>query len=635
MRKSLKFPHPSTRDAQKPAAPPVGDSGRPMVHMALDNAGQRFESLSLSLATRYAVDSIERNPREIKAAEHALDYNGIAGSSLSFVNSTGFPGFPTLALLGQLPEYRSMYERLADEVVRAFGEAIGGSNSDRTREINEEIEKLDIRAAVRELVIQDQQFGRSHAYFKLTNAASPAMKALPLVPRPYTVPLGSFKGLRVVEAYWTTPNFYNSNDPTADDFYKPSTWWMLGTEVHASRLHTIISRPVRDMLKPAYSFAGVSMTQMAMPYVDNWLRTRQSVSDTVKQFSVVGISMDLMQALQPGANVDLALRAELINRYRDNRNILFLDKSTEEFFSDAVPLSGLDALQAQAQEQMSAVSHIPLVVLLGITPTGLNASSDGEIRVWYDYVRGYQKAALHTLMGEVLTLIQLSKWGEVDDSIRWDWLPLHELTALELADKRYRDAQARALYIQEQVVSPAQVAEILNNDPESEFAGALENDTGVIEPAGDDVASLQQFAEQMSRAALGHAMDSAEAPAAAVAFVSNGKVLLLQRAGGGWELPTSALDQGETAEGAALRGARAATGYAHEAGLHDLGEFGALRAFTAHLEHPFEVKLEDGHEQQGWFALDELPEPLHKEADTLAAIATAHTRAREAKAGDD
>ena len=75
-----------------------------------------------------------------------------------------------------------------------------------------------------------------------------------------------------------------------------------------------------------------------MPYVDNWLRTRQSVSDTVKQFSIVGVALDMAQALAPGANQDLINRAELINRFRDNRNILFLDKAQEEFFMFNVPL---------------------------------------------------------------------------------------------------------------------------------------------------------------------------------------------------------------------------------------------------------------------------------------------------------
>ena len=45
---------------------------------------------------------------------------------------------------------------------------------------------------------------------------------------------------------------------------------------------------------------------------------------------------------------------------------------------------------AQSQEQISSVSRIPLVKWTGISPSGLNASSEGEIRVYYDLIHSEQ-----------------------------------------------------------------------------------------------------------------------------------------------------------------------------------------------------------------------------------------------------
>ena len=65
-----------------------------------------------------------------------------------------------------------------------------------------------------------------------------------------------------------------------------STWYVIaGKELHVSRFLTFVGREVPDMLKPAYSFGGLSIYQMLKPYVDNWLRTRQSVSDLVQKYS--------------------------------------------------------------------------------------------------------------------------------------------------------------------------------------------------------------------------------------------------------------------------------------------------------------------------------------------------------------
>lgn len=476
-----------------PNAPSTSVVPRPNYAAALMYAPAPLPAPSMAAATRVDVASLPaKSPQEKKAAEMAMDFNGTSLNALSFVQSTSFPGFPTLSLLAQLPEYRTMHETLADECVRMWGKVSSTGTSDpvRVAQIEAEIKKHDVRAVVRQAVVDDQRFGRSHVYFKLRNDEKG--RDLPLVMKPYAVRKGSFQGLRNVEAYWVTPNFYNSIDPTAADFYKPSSWWMIGVETHATRLQTIVSRPVPDMLKPTYSFAGVSMTQLAMPYVDNWLRTRQSVSDTVKQFSVSGVKTDLAQQLLPGASTDLANRAMLLNAYRDNRNILFLDMATEEFFQVNTPLSGLDALQAQSQEQMSAVSHIPLVKLLGITPTGLNASSDGEVRVFYDYVHGYQSNVLQALMDNVLRVIQLSLDGEIDENLHWCWEPLLELTALEMADKRAKDADTDSKYMENGVLTPEQIAQKLNADPNSGYSGVVQDGSTLEETPDEDIAQITQ-----------------------------------------------------------------------------------------------------------------------------------------------
>lgn len=455
---------------------------------ALTAAPVAEPSPSLQLAKTHAVEQTSYTPKERRAADLAMDWAGQSRSALSFVENAGWPGFPTLALLSQLAEYRSMHETLADECVRCWGvvASSGDGEDDVCSQIEAELKRLNIRAAVRQMVVHDQAFGGAHAYIKLKG--DDGTRSLPLLLKPYSVRRGTFEGLRVVEPYWVTPNDYNSIDPTKENFYKPSSWWMIGTEVHATRLFTIVSRPVADMLKPAYSFRGVSMTQLAIPYVDNWLRTRQAVSDTVKQFSVSGVLMDLQQSLLPGAGTSLDYRAQLLNLYRDNRNLLLLDKATEEFFQINTPLSGLDALQAQAQEQMGAVSHAPLVKLLGITPSGLNASSDGEIRVWYDYVHGYQGSSLTPLMHVVLQLVQLSLFGVIDEDITWQWEKLHEATEVEQATMNREQMETDRGYIEMGVATPEQVAKRLSADPDSPYSGIA--DGSIEELPDDDIAGI-------------------------------------------------------------------------------------------------------------------------------------------------
>ena len=196
-----------------------------------------------------------------------------------------------------------------------------------------------------------------------------------------------------VEAVWTTPAGYNALDPAAPDFYKPSSWFMLGQEVHASRLMTVVTRPLPDILKPAFNFAGMSLSQLAEPYVDNWLRTRQSVADLINNFSTTALKTSMDQILQGDDDgADLLNRADLFTATRSNKGLMLLDMEREELVQINTPLSGLHELQAQSQEHMCSVSRMPAIILTGISPSGLNASSDGEIRIFYDWIAAQQEA---------------------------------------------------------------------------------------------------------------------------------------------------------------------------------------------------------------------------------------------------
>lgn len=482
------MPRPRKPRANQPAA--AAPAPKPRVEVPLQALQQasavdpkRATHTSLGMATSVPVEAERYSPQERGAAKavHAMDYglsaNRNARDALSFVEATGWPGFPTLSLLAQLPEYRTMHETLADEVVRTWGQIASTSKdemaADKILQLTQKLEQFKVRSLIRLAVIHDQAYGGAHIFPHLKAAGAALPADTPLLLEPSFVTRGCLQGFSCVEPMWVTPNAYNAIDPTKPNFYKPETWYMLSTIVHSSRLFTMISRPVGDMLKAAYSFRGISISQLAMPYVDNWLRTRQSVSDTVKQFSITYLKTDMSQLLAPGGAQSLDMRLQLFNLNRDNRNVGVCDFTTEDFEQINTPLSGLDALQAQSQEQMSAVSHIPLVKLLGITPAGLNANSDGEIRVWYDFVAGYQAHNTGPLMEWILDLIQLSEYGEIDPGLSWEWNPLYELDAKELAEVRYKNAETDRTYAELQVIDGDIIADRLAGDPTSGYAGIL------------------------------------------------------------------------------------------------------------------------------------------------------------------
>lgn len=404
----------------------------------------------------------------------SMDYNAWAAGYCNEID-LAFQGYPHLAQMAQRVEYRSPAETIANEMTRKFIEFYttgkGSPELSETIEIiTQELGRLKIKEAFRKVVEFENYFGRAQIYLRIKGQDSEKMRANPLIVDSRSIAKDSFLGVQVVEPMWTMPYSYVTDDPLAEDFYRPRSWMVFGKLVHKTRLLTIVSREVPDMLKPAYNFGGLSMTQLMEPYVNQWLRTRNSVSDMLHSFSVSGIKTDL-SALMSGVEDDdtLTNRAELFNYTRDNKGLFIIDKDTEEFFQYNIPLSGLDTLQAQSQEHMAAPSHIPLVKLLGVTPSGLGNTASGEIQVFYDFVLAEAERVLRDPLTTVIDLIQLSKFGKINPAIKFRFAPLEEMNQVDKSKSRKDDVDGYCALIDRGVVSPAEVRTNLANDPDSGF----------------------------------------------------------------------------------------------------------------------------------------------------------------------
>ena len=471
------------RWGSKPAA--IAKDAAPSVGMSAGMALARAKAAEKPVnAPKFAPPVLP--PGVVPAGEKAAIAMDYAPGTYDFANSAWgmssyfqpFPGYPYLAGLATRAEYRAFADSLSSELTREWIKFKGASDTEgdgeaeqdkvRIRQLEEAVKAHNLQDLFKLASTHDCFFGRGQIVVNIDDAQDD----LPLVLSPKTVKKGSLRGFSVVEAMWTTPSAYNSNDPTAPDFYKPREWFVLGKRVHASRVLTIITRPLPDMLKPAYNFSGISLSQLAEPYVNNWLRTRQSVADLVNNFSITALKTNMAQTLQGNSDgSDVFARADLFTLTRSNRGLMLLDKDAEELVQVNTPLSGLHELQAQALEQLCTVSRIPAVILTGVSPSGLNASSDGEIRVFYDWVSATQNAFYRHPLEICIKLIMLDIWGEIDDSITFDFNSLWQTSAKEESEIRTANANAATAYIDRGVLSPEEVRESLAADPNSGFSG--------------------------------------------------------------------------------------------------------------------------------------------------------------------
>lgn len=413
-------------------------------------------------------------PQSTKVAPVAMDScNGIS----SYANTDpmfygGFIGYPTLTMMAQSADYRNVPDTNALEMTREWGKIVvkgdgEEDSSDKIQKLTEEFERIDTRNIIRKHIENEGLFGMSHLFIKIKGQDDKT--DLPLIYE--NVPKGGLEGLILIEPIHSSPAAFNASNPLEFDFYKVNNWFVQGVNIHQDRLLTLVTRPVPDLLKPAYNFGGLSWLQIMKPYVERFQRDTDSISDLISKFSLTALKTNMETILQGGEEgaSQLLMRAQMMGQFRDNLNMLLMDMEGEDLVQINTPMTGLVDLWAKSQELMAMPSHTPLVKLTGITPSGLNASSDGEIRVYNDWISGLQNAFILPQIMKILRIAQMSLFGEIDNNISFEFDSLKQMDDSELADLNLKKAQTAGALIEAGVLSQEDERSRLSNDQDSGY----------------------------------------------------------------------------------------------------------------------------------------------------------------------
>lgn len=403
-----------------------------------------------------------------KEAVMAMDHANEPGYQYANMCLTheAFMGYARLAQLTQKPEFRMLSEKTAQAMVRKWVR-FKGKDPKRIEVLEAEMKRLKVRDLFREAAKFDGFFGRCQLFVDLGEHDGEELKR-PMMMIPEKLK-GKLRKFKIIEPMYSYPYSYTASNPMADSYYNPQAWYVMGNEVHASRLLMFSSRPVPDILKPAYNFSGMSMSQLALPYIENFLKTRDSVNRMISTYSMPGIKTNMVSVLTGEDGDDVVNRAQLYNAQRDNQGLFVIDKEMEDMFHYQAALGTLDKLQAQSQEHMSSISSIPLIVLFGISPSGLNASGDAELDVWDEHVIDMQDVLFRDNLQKVVEIIQLSKFGDIDESIELTFPSSREPTPKEAAELRKVDAETDSIRINDGIVSAEEVREKISADPASGY----------------------------------------------------------------------------------------------------------------------------------------------------------------------
>ncbi len=385
-----------------------------------------------------------------------------------------FLGYPFLQVLAQNPLISAGVETIADEMTKKFAKIIYTGDSlnnnlittgDKIKYLESELRKYKIRSLFRIAAEKIGYYGGCLVYID-TGVKDPEILKSPLILDPATFRQNSLRRFTLIDPINIMPGLYNSVDPTASDYFKPSTWFVLGKEIHASRFLYFAGKEAPLLYKPSYNFFGISQAQLAFEYVENFQKNRDSGSELLNKFSISILKTNMMGALAGSGTSELDSRIQYFIQKRHNDGVFVLDKDEEDFIKSDTSLTGITDIVRQSLELIASVFRIPAVKYLGISPSGFNATGESDLKNFYSLVESLQEKQFADNLENILKILQLNMYGNIDPHITYEFIPLDEEDNKIKADTEKVKADTLAIYLDRNVISAEESRTIIAEDKE-------------------------------------------------------------------------------------------------------------------------------------------------------------------------
>ena len=408
--------------------------------------------------------------------EHSIEL-GQLPTSLSFM------GYAALQDISQNGIIRACIETVADDMLREFGTVKG--TEEQVTVLNAELLRYNIQRTLHQVAEYVGYFGGCMVY--IDTGADAAQRQLPLNISNLSSEIGKDKlvGFTVIDPINIYPGVYNSTDPLRSDFYKPDHWFVMGQKVHASRLLRFVANEVPLLLKPVYNFFGIPQSQILWDYVMHFGTVRKATADMATKYSMTVFKTDMSAILfDKGDSSQIDKRIGLMTRYRNNNATIAIDKEAEDIVNVSSSLQGLTDVGRQALEFLAAINRTPAVKLLGISPSGFNATGESDIRNYYDHIKSQREKLFRDAIQTILKCLQLNSFGFINPEISFEWDELGQEDEAALAATQKTKADTMAVLLDRDVISAEEARERLVADKDSGFDGIDPDD--VPEPKEGD-----------------------------------------------------------------------------------------------------------------------------------------------------
>jgi phage-related protein (TIGR01555 family) len=281
----------------------------------------------------------------------------------------------------------------------------------------------------------------------------------------------SVRFLTVVDKRYAQPRTYVTN-PLDPRFNKPETYRFArngvggghdGRVVHHSRIIRFDGALTDDERKVANNGWSDSELQRVFAELQQF-RGAYAAAGALLQDASQGVLKlkNLFASIVADKQDILKKRLELMELSRSVGRSIMIDM--EEDFSrvESGVLGGVPAVVDKFMLLLAGAAEMPVTVLMGQSPAGMNATGESDITIWYDRIRADQTNVLKPRAERLVRMLLCAKDGPTGGVEPASWSvqfpSLWQPTPSQEQDLRNKQAQTDQIYLTAQVITPEEVA---------------------------------------------------------------------------------------------------------------------------------------------------------------------------------
>ena len=403
----------------------------------------------------------------LDAWQNAVSGMGVAGIDKAVNTRFSFYGskidWITLSLMYRYDWLtRKICDRPAMDAVRRGINIEDGTN----KELITGLERIGFKAKARKSISWSRLYGGAALLLIVDDGKDPSEELDPSkvksiidirpVDRHHLQPLGLITDPYVIN--FQQPEFYTTNN---------------GTKFHHSRVLKFTGTDLTQDQYETEQYWGGSYIELYNDVVKSFQGSTQDVRAVMTELSIGVLKIPgLTDGIAMGGDIFNKIQARL-DKFNASKSIYrtaAMDKE-EEFDFKNRQLSGLSDLLDRFMTIVAGATEMTELVLFGTSPSGLNASQEEQMAVYYDMVQGIQEGELTQATNTVLACLNNGVTPE------WEYNPLQSPSGDQKADMRLKEAQAIAAVADYAGLMPEDVTAHLNSTGHFDLP-----DEGLIDP---------------------------------------------------------------------------------------------------------------------------------------------------------